>query len=112
MALMAVCWKCGANNSPMNTACDMCKAELGVALVETAPPTLQSATLSTWLSAGIVAVVYVLWRLFELNPIGILLAMFYGPLIASYRARENVVFRAALGGILAIAAVIVFELIG
>ncbi len=99
MSLMAVCPKCGVENSPMNTACDVCRASLGTSLIEgdrgSEPSPLAWMAISAAITAGIGGMAW----LADLHPIMLAVAMFYGPLIASARSRDNVVWHAAIGGL-------------
>jgi len=100
MALMAVCVACGVENSPMNTVCDVCKAPLGTALTEAAADPVSGPQVTMAISAAVTAGLGLLAWMFKLHEVTLAVAMFYGPLIASYRARENAVWHAALGGLL------------
>jgi hypothetical protein len=110
MALMAICPKCGVENSPMNTACDMCKAPLGAQLAEGAGTPIKP---SVWLgiaSAITLGFALLAW-IFKLPPVAFGLAMFYGPMIASLLARESIVPSAGLGGVVGLVALIVLGLV-
>ena len=55
MSLMAVCPKCGLNNSPMNTQCDVCHAPLlGGTLVD---DTTAAASSWSWAATSLVITV-------------------------------------------------------
>jgi len=110
MSLMAVCPSCGVENSPMNTACDICKAPLGVALVENAAPGLGPLAWM-WIAMAITIVAELGVWTFRLPLIAMALMIFYGPLIAAWRARTPAMVHAALGGILALLALIVLALV-
>lgn len=105
MSLMAVCPTCGVENSPMNSACDMCKAPLGTALVPGAAPGLAPIAWM-WIAMAITLSTCLLAWTFRLPPIAMALALFYGPLVAAWRARTSAMLHASLGGILGLLAMI------
>lgn len=95
----------------MNSVCDMCKAPLGAKLVEGAagaePKPWGWVLISAAITAGLGAVVW----LFELGTPPLAAAMFYGPLVASYRAKDNIVWHAAIGGIVGMLALLFISVV-
>lgn len=94
----------------MNTACDVCKAPLGTRLVEAGGPGTEPTPM-TWMaiSAGLTAALGLFAWFAKLHPLTLAVVMFYGPLIASYRARDNVVGHAAVGGLLGMFALLLLS---
>ena len=110
MSLIAVCPKCGVANSPMNTACDVCRAPLGSSLVEGTPGGEPTPLAWMAISAAITAVLGAVAWVAHLHPLTLAVAMFYGPLLASARARDNVVWHAAVGGLLGMVALLAISI--
>ena len=104
---MAICPNCNVSNSPKITVCDVCKTALGAQLTD-----VDAKTSAKWMwTAALVTVgLYIPCRLLELSSITLLVPMFYGPLLASYQAKGNVVWRAAIGGVIGIVAIGLFEI--
>jgi hypothetical protein len=91
------CPQCGAMNDAASPACEMCGA-----LSDAVSPR------TTWLltSACVTAVAYVVGLVLGLSPVAPIAAMFWGPLIAAWIAPRDVVWPAAIGGLVGAAAIV------
>ncbi|MCX5748544.1 MAG: zinc finger Ran-binding domain-containing protein [Proteobacteria bacterium] len=104
---MAQCPNCKVENAPTNTTCEVCQAPLSGDLLERAETAGRARWM--WISLAITLGLYLPCWFLQLHPVTLAMAMFYGPLIASYRAKDNVVWAAALGGLIAIVTVVVLS---
>jgi hypothetical protein len=107
MALSTICPNCNVENKPSNVVCEVCKMSLGAFLVGGTRDGAKWFAISLGLS---LAFFVPCWGL-ELHPFTLLMSMFYGPLVASYAARRNVVWASSLGGTAAAIVIIVGALI-
>jgi len=92
---MAVCPNCNVENDPSNVQCTICKTSLGALLVADASQNFKWFAISAFVALGAILPCILL----ELHTATFVIAMFYGPVLASYFARTNVVWATALGGV-------------
>jgi hypothetical protein len=107
MSVKAICPHCNVENDPAATNCEVCKTALGAVLVGGRGTGGKFFLTSMLISIGI----YMLCWLLELHPVMLLVSVFYGTLLTSYFAKNNVVWASALGGVSAIAVVIAIKIV-
>ena len=105
MSLCAVCPACHVENAVSNVKCDLCGAALGALVVEG-----DRKTSGTWIAAStlITLLLYMSCYALGLHPVLLLVAGFYGPLLASYFAPTNIVYESSVGGLLGIVSSVAF----
>lgn len=106
MSVKAICPNCNVPNDPSLTNCEVCKTALGALLIGDPGDGLKFGIVSA--SASLV--LYMMCWMFELHPIMLLVSVFYGTLLTSYWAKNNVVWASAMGGLIAIVLVIVAKI--
>jgi hypothetical protein len=107
MPVSAICPNCNVPNEPTAVQCTICKTALGAMLVGDARDGLKWFVSSSFISLGM----YLLCMLFGLHAMTIIVPVFYGPLLASYFARSNVVWASALGGMALLLFVLIVALL-
>jgi hypothetical protein len=106
MALKAICPNCNVANEPSATNCEICKTAMGATLVGARGDGAKFFAISMVVSIGF----YLICWIVELHPLMLPVSVFYGTLLTSYFARHNVVWASALGGLVAILAVLVIKI--
>jgi hypothetical protein len=107
MSLVAVCPNCHVRNDPSRTHCEVCKIALGALLIDA-----ERGRRLAWLLAAAGLALAMFLPVALLGKQTLWLPLFYGPLVASYYARGNVVWSSALGGLAAGSAVVIVAAVG
>lgn len=96
MGLTSICPNCNMANDPASVQCSACRTAIGAVLVGEARDSFRWFAVSAFISLCM----YLVCLGLGLHVVTVLVPLFYGPLLASYFARSNVVWASALGAML------------